>query len=297
MLTVQPVSQVAAVGLTVRLLAMAVGQQPLSYQWQRNGTNLAGATTNSLTLANVQCSDAGAYTLLVSNSLGSATLQRSSAHDRRHDAAFDHVSGQRGGEHRPGTCSATNVALGVPATADNCGVASVTNDAPAVFPKGTTTVTWTVTDTSGNTNSCLQTVTVIDTEPPTISCPTNVVVSTDAGTCQATNVALGVPATADNCRVASVTNDAPAVFPKGTTPVTWTVTDTSGNTNSCVQTVTVIDTEPPTISCPTNVVVSTDAGTCQATDVALGVPATADNCGVASVTNDAPAVFPVGTTR
>ena len=74
------------------------------------------------------------------------------------------------------------------ATNDNCGILSVTNDAPAVFLKGVTTVTWTVTDTSGNTNTCAQTVTVNDTEPPTILCPSNIVVSTDPGTCSATKI-------------------------------------------------------------------------------------------------------------
>ena len=71
--TVQPVSQAAAVGATVRLVGLAVGQPPLNYQWQHNGTDLAGATTNSLTLAGVQYSDAGAYTLLAANSQGNAT--------------------------------------------------------------------------------------------------------------------------------------------------------------------------------------------------------------------------------
>ena len=71
-LTVQPFSQVASAGATVRFLALAAGLPPLSYQWQRNGTSLAGATLNSLTLNNVQWSDAGAYTLLVSNQHGSA---------------------------------------------------------------------------------------------------------------------------------------------------------------------------------------------------------------------------------
>src|SRR6188768_655888 len=33
----------------------------------------------------------------------------------------------------------------------NCSGATVGNDAPAIFPKGVTTVTWTVTDASGNT--------------------------------------------------------------------------------------------------------------------------------------------------
>ena len=71
--TVQPLSQTALAGLTIQLAAMAVGLQPLNYQWQCNGTNLPGATNGLLSLANLQCSNAGAYTLLVTNSLGAAT--------------------------------------------------------------------------------------------------------------------------------------------------------------------------------------------------------------------------------
>ncbi|RCU56351.1 HYR domain-containing protein, partial [Oceanihabitans sediminis] len=192
------------------------------------------------------------------------------------------------------SCIATSVALGAPTTADNCGVASVTNDAPATFPLGETTVTWIVTDNTGLTATCTQTVTVNDTTPPTITCPTDVVISADAS-CIATSVALGAPTTADNCGVASVTNDAPATFPLGETTVTWTVTDNAGLTATCTQTVTVNDTMPPTITCPTNLVISTDTS-CEATSVALGTPTTVDNCGVASVTNDAPATFPLGET-
>ncbi|WP_396600972.1 HYR domain-containing protein [Algibacter sp. R77976] len=195
-----------------------------------------------------------------------------------------------------GTCAATSVALGTPTTNDNCSVASVNNDAPASFPLGDTTVTWTVTDGSGRTATCTQTVTVIDNIDPTITCPTDVSVNVDAGTCTATSVALGTPTTNDNCSVASVDNDAPASFPLGDTTVTWTVTDGSGRTATCTQTVTIIDNIDPTITCPTDVSVNVDTGTCAATSVALATPTTDDNCSVASVDNDAPASFPLGDT-
>ncbi len=195
-----------------------------------------------------------------------------------------------------GSCAATGVSLGTATASDTCSAVTVTNDAPSSFAKGATTVTWTATDAAGNFASCTQTVTVSDTENPTIAAPADVTASTDAGLCYATGVALGSPAYSDNCPGSTVSNDAPAEFPKGDTTVTWTVTDASGNTDTATQTVTVNDTEAPTIACPVDVTVNTDAGLCYATGVALGTPSAGDNCAVASVTSDAPAQFPKGDT-
>jgi hypothetical protein len=58
------------------------------------------------------------------------------------------------------SCTAT-ATLGSATTADNCGVASTTNNAPAVFPIGNTTVTWTVTDVHGNVATANQIVTLV----------------------------------------------------------------------------------------------------------------------------------------
>ncbi|WP_157491994.1 HYR domain-containing protein, partial [Mangrovimonas sp. ST2L15] len=84
-----------------------------------------------------------------------------------------------------------------------------TNDAPATFPIGNTTVTWTVTDAAGNSATDTQIVTVEDDTDPTIIAPADVTVSANAS-CQATGVALGTPTTADNCGANPATNDAPA---------------------------------------------------------------------------------------
>jgi phosphatidylethanolamine-binding protein (PEBP) family uncharacterized protein len=195
-------------------------------------------------------------------------------------------------------CTATGVTLGTATTTDNCPGATVSNNAPAAFPLGATTVIWTATDASGNTTTGTQVVTVTDNVNPTITAPAAVVVSTDAGSCAATSVALGTPVTADNCSVANVTNNALSSYPKGTTTVTWIVTDGSGNTASATQIVTVNDTENPTITVPANIAVANDNGVCGAT-VTYAVSST-DNCpgqtvaqtaGLASVS-----VFPVGTT-
>jgi hypothetical protein len=74
------------------------------------------------------------------------------------------------------------------------------------------------------------------------------------------------------------------VYPVGLTTVIFTVTDVNGNTNTCSLDVTVNDTENPDIVCPSNVVVSTDPGLCEA---AIVIPplVNSDECG-ASIVND-----------
>src|SRR5207247_169488 len=146
-----------------------------------------------------------------------------------------------------------------------------------------------------NANSCTQAVTVIDNEVPSITCPAPVTTNANTGLCIASGVTLGTPATADNCGVASLTNDAPASYPVGTNIVTWTVVDVHGNSNSCPPAVIVLDTQCPTIACPANVLTTAPAGSCTISNLNLGSPVTADNCGVASVTSNAPAQFPLGT--
>ena len=68
----QDVSPVAKVGQTVTFDVTASGTAPFTYQWKKGGTNIAGATSISYVLANVTISDAAAYTVEVSNSLGSS---------------------------------------------------------------------------------------------------------------------------------------------------------------------------------------------------------------------------------
>jgi hypothetical protein len=67
----QPASQRIVAGRPVRFEVLAY--PAASYQWQRNGANIAGATGPILTISNVQQADAGTYTVLVSNAGGSIT--------------------------------------------------------------------------------------------------------------------------------------------------------------------------------------------------------------------------------
>src|SRR5208283_4392280 len=71
-ITSQPTNQTVAVGGTANFSVAASGTLPLSYQWSCNTTNLAGATNPTLTLTNVQFSQAGNYAVQITNTYGSA---------------------------------------------------------------------------------------------------------------------------------------------------------------------------------------------------------------------------------
>lgn len=148
----------------------------------------------------------------------------------------------------PGQCSTTNVSLGQPTASDNCGIAAIGNNAPSVYPAGTSFVVWTATDYAGNSASCTQTVTVVDTENPGIVCPSNITV--DAGHCLAgvTNIDLGWPTVSDNCTISAVyPSGIPSVFPVGTNTVVWHAYDAAGNHSTCEQLVTVLPSQ--TLDC------------------------------------------------
>ena len=207
-----------------------------------------------------------------------------------------------------GQCSAV-IVLTVPAATDNCGiaVAGVTaSGIPAgnVFPVGTTTVTWSVTDIHGNISTQTQDVTVTDNQNPVLADPADVNQTADAGQCSAV-IVLTAPLATDNCAiaVAGVTaTGIPAgnVFPVGTTTVTWSVTDIHGNISTQTQDVTVTDNENPVLADPADVNQTADAGQCSAV-IVLTAPLATDNCaiavaGVTSTGIPAGNVFPVGTT-
>lgn len=69
-ITTQPVSQSVCIGSNLTFTVAAVGCS-LSYQWEKNGIPIAGATSPTLTLNGVSLTDAGSYNVVVSNFLGS----------------------------------------------------------------------------------------------------------------------------------------------------------------------------------------------------------------------------------
>ena len=72
----QPADLSVYAGKTVAFTVQASGSPPLSYQWDKAGTPIPGATSSTCTLPNVQFSDAGSYRVTVSNDYGAVTSRQ-----------------------------------------------------------------------------------------------------------------------------------------------------------------------------------------------------------------------------
>lgn len=69
----QPVNQSVNSGASATFSVVARGQPAPTFQWQKGGTNIAGATSATLAITNTQSADAGAYRVVVTNSFNSVT--------------------------------------------------------------------------------------------------------------------------------------------------------------------------------------------------------------------------------
>jgi hypothetical protein len=181
------------------------------------------------------------------------------------------------------------------------------------FPVGTTTVTYTATDSKNNVSTCSFTVTVTGGSDPCLTDNIPPVISNCAGNFFTTlnpaiNGGVGVwatPSASDNCGAVTLTSNfqTGTIFPAGNTIVTYTAKDAKNNTSTCSFTINVAATNPcagdvtlPTITCPANVAVNATGNTATATWTA---PTATDNCGIPSVnaTHTPGQMFQVGVTN
>ena len=202
----------------------------------------------------------------------------------------------------PPDCEVPNITLDQPIYRDNCADPILTWVATGVTPGsgtgfvnittfnvGTTVITYTITDASGNTATCTFNVVVNDDVPPTVvTCPPSVTEYADAGLCS-TYVTVPAPDVYDPCgEIVSVTHnsfygispeDASGIYPVGIHPIIWTFTDESGNTSTCPQTITVIDNQLPVITtCPGDVTAIATPPLCEVPAIVVDNIVFSDNC-------------------
>lgn len=166
------------------------------------------------------------------------------------------------------------------AATDFCGIDStsltlVSQTGPVGNCPKVYTRTYSISDNNGNSSTCQQTVEIYDNEVPSITCPANITVGTDEGVCEA-NVAVILTNYTDYCGIETVSNsinangaDATAVYPLGTSSVTFTVLDSCGQMADCTVMVSVEDQEAPVLSWGTGVAGPQQEAMCSASEVAL----------------------------
>lgn len=167
---------------------------------------------------------------------------------------------------------------------DNCGGTLTINQSPApgsaINGLSAIPVTLTVSDASGNQNTCSFNQFLIDTIAPQITCPGNQSLPADANCGALLGNYIPLLSASDNCSGVILYAQNPVAGTLISTPTTviLSATDASGNTRSCSINVTIVDGMNPTISCPTPGNIPVDAN-CEAVlpDYTGSVVVT-DNC-------------------
>jgi hypothetical protein len=216
---------------------------PLTYVWTEEGKTIAGPTAE----ANVQITlPLGQHNLTLEVSDGRGGVSSDPVTVVVRDTTPPDLSAPPSITAEQTSRDGTPVDLGAASVSDICDAnPNVANNAPRVFPLGTTTVTWTATDASGNRSTDQQCVTIKDTTPPDLNVPDGITVEQE--TSNGTKVPFEVTAT-DICDADPLVVCQPpsgTEFPLGTTEVVAKATDASGNSTEDRFHVTVEDTTPP----------------------------------------------------
>lgn len=183
-----------------------------------------------------------------------------------------------------------NVSWIEPVVSDNCTAQPTITKSHApgsLFALGTTTVSYTAIDAAGNSSSVSFTVTVVDQTAPVIAAVTNITKSVDAATCGSNTVNVIAPIVTDQCNTVTAIGTRSdnlalnALYPVGTTTITWNAIDAAGNAATpVVQLVNIIDTIAPYVVTQLDSVVYLNDNSCSyywenwRSDVM-----TVDNCG------------------
>jgi cysteine-rich repeat protein len=139
----------------------------------------------------------------------------------------------------PGVCTVAAASVEAGSSDPDGDAITMAQEPMGPYPLGATSVKLTVTDDGGASASCTAVVTVVDATSPVLTPPA---VTAECTGTQGATVDLGRPHVTDACDgTPAVVSNAPAVFPIGTTIVTWSATDAYGNRATATQEVTITE--------------------------------------------------------
>jgi hypothetical protein len=266
-------------------------------QWSLNGNPIGGATNQTYV-----ATASGSYTVVVTQS-GCSSPPSSAVTVTASDTTPPTVSCPANitKSTDPNQCTAV-VTYTTPAGSDNCTLPAnpVVCSPPSnsTFPKGTTSVTCTVTDAANLTGTCSFSVIVNDTQLPTITCPSDILFTTPGANDPCGTVNYPAPTTTDNCTpTPTIVCNPPSgsCFAVGMTTVNCTATDGSGNQKMCSFKITVQN-PCAAILCPANIIKATDPNQCGAVVSYAAPTPVGTGCGVISCSPASGGFFPKGTT-
>ena len=198
--------------------------------------------------------------------------------------------------------------------ADNCGVTALKweltgatvaksasfgiNQLPVrTYNKGVTTITLTAVDARGNTQSCSYNLTVVDNVLPLFTFRNTATIKANILSGCTSDATIPDATYTDNCGTptlswamtgATIDNGTGQIgtktFNRGTTVVTYTITDDAANFRTSSFNVIIKDTIVPLITCPGDTTVTTRAATCQKGFKVAGIPTYSDNCEIPTLT-------------
>ncbi len=299
--TVQDTASPVAVCQDLTLYLNGSGSATITSADIDNGSSdLCGISSLTLSQTTFSCADTGATAVTLTVTDGSGNTDACTANVTVLDTISPVLTcpGNIAVASDSGACGA-NVTWSF-SSSDNCSVVTTsTSNSGDFFATGTTTVTYTGADPAGNTATCSFDITVTDAEVPVVNCPASITQNNDSAQCGAVVSWPTVSAT-DNCGIDSIFSSSMSgdTFTSGTTSVVYFATDSAGNLDTCMFSVTVNDAEAPVITCPAGTTLTADTATCTAT-ATWAAPTATDNCGIDTVAASAVngSTFPIGTTN
>ena len=280
--TIKPV----ALAKNVTVYLNASGSASVAASAIDNGSNDAcGIASRTLSQTSFNCSNVGDNTVTLTVTDNNGNSSTATATVTVIDNTAPSVNTQNVTINLSASGSATVAAADINnGSSDACGIASLSLSKTSFDCSnvGSNTVTLTVVDNNGNSNTGTATVTVVDNTAPSVATQNVTIYLSNTGAASITTADID-NGSADACGVASLSLSKTSFDCSnvGNNTVTLTVVDNNGNSNTGTATVTVVDNVAPN-AVAQNVTVTLANGTAGVTAAQVN-NGSSDACGIASM--------------